>query len=156
LAATTHESAKRLQTLPGERRDDACAVDPAGPDRAHVVMSRPTKETGMADHILSQGDVPPGEPSVAQTLDLAQRVAIDRLRLFQLDLETRVKQVALRTVWTGFGALCLLVAWLGVLGAAVFALSERMPLSSSLLLVAGSQLLIGVVLIAWGRRRGQA
>jgi apolipoprotein N-acyltransferase len=109
----------------------------------------------MADHILSHGDVPPGEPSVAQTFDLAQRVAIDRLRLLQLDLETRVKQVALRTAWMGFGTLCLLLAWLGVLGAAVFALAERMPPSSSLLLVAGSQLLLGGVLIAWGRRRGR-
>jgi len=41
----------------------------------------------------------------------------------------------------------------GLLGAAVFALAERIPLSMSFLLVAASQFLIGAGAILWGRRQ---
>lgn len=107
----------------------------------------------MAQHSMTVGHVhASSEPSIAHTIDLAQRVAIDRLRIFQLDVEERVRTALLRSTWIGVGVFCLLAAWLGLLAAAVFALAERMPLHTSLLLVATSQLLIGGGAILWGRR----
>jgi hypothetical protein len=94
----------------------------------------------------------PSEPSIAHTIELAQRVAIDRLRIIQLDVEERAREVLRRSTWIGVGLLCLLAAWVGLLAAAVFALAERMPVQTSLLLVATSQLLIGGGAILWGRR----
>ena len=107
----------------------------------------------MAQHSMTVGHVHSAEPSLAQTLELAQRVALDRLRIFQLDLEERARSALRRSTWIGVGILCLLAAWVGLLGAAVFALAERIPLSMSFLLVATSQLLIGAGAILWGRRQ---
>ena len=106
----------------------------------------------MAEHSMTVGHVHSPEPSLAQTIDLAQRVAIDRLRIFQLDLEERARGALRRSTWIAVGFLFLLAAWIGLLGAAVFALAERIPLSTSLLVVATSQLLIGAGAILWGRR----
>jgi len=107
----------------------------------------------VAQHSMTVGHVHSAEPSLAQTLDLAQRVATDRLRILQLDLEERARGALRRSTWIGVGILCLLAAWVGLLGAAVFALAERIPLSMSFLLVAASQFLIGAGAILWGRRQ---
>jgi hypothetical protein len=107
----------------------------------------------MAEHsaALRRVDIAP-DPSVAHAIDLAQRIAVGRLRLLQLDLEKRAQSALQRSAWIGLGGLCLLLAWLGLLGAAVAALDTRLPLQTSLLLVSLFQLLIGAGLIAWGRR----
>ena len=96
----------------------------------------------------------PGDASLSHTFELAQRVARDRLRLLKLDLEERASSVVRRSTFISVGALCLLLAWIGLLGAAVFGLAERIPLPLSLLGVALSQLVLGVVLILWARRGG--
>ena len=107
----------------------------------------------MAQHSMTIGHVHgTPEPSIANTIELAQRVAIDRLRIIQLDVEERAREVLRRSTWIGVGLVCLLAAWIGLLAAAVFALAERMPMQTSLLLVATSQLLIGGGAILWGRR----
>ena len=90
--------------------------------------------------------------SVGLTLDLAQRVAADELRLLQLESQERIASVARRGAWLAFGALCLLIAWVGLLAAAVVALEGRFSLELRLLGMALSQLLLGAVLVAYGLR----
>ncbi|HXK21356.1 MAG TPA: phage holin family protein [Myxococcota bacterium] len=101
------------------------------------------------------GPVRPGDASLSHTFELAQRVAKDRLRLLNLDLEARASSVVRRSTFISVGALCLLLAWIGLLGAAVFGLAERIALPLSLLAVALSQLVLGVALILWARCGGQ-
>jgi len=99
--------------------------------------------------------VRPDDVSLSHTLELAQRVAKDRLRLLKLELEERAGAVVRRSTLISVGALCLLLAWIGLLGAAVLGLAARIPLPLSLLAVALSQLVLGVVLILVARRAGQ-
>jgi hypothetical protein len=90
--------------------------------------------------------------SVGQTIDLAQRVAADELRLLQMESQERIESLARRGAWIAFGALCLLIAWVGLLAAAVVALEGRFPLELRLLGMALSQLLLGAALVAYGVR----
>jgi hypothetical protein len=90
--------------------------------------------------------------SVGLTLDLAQRVAADELRLLQMESQERIEGVARRGAWLAFGALCLLIAWVGLLAAAVVALEGRFSLELRLLGMALSQLLLGAGLVAFGLR----
>jgi len=100
--------------------------------------------------------LPHHERSLAATLghalDLAQQVAADELRLLQLESHEGIARAARRGAWTAFGALCLLIGWIGLLGAVVVALEGRLSLELRLLLVGASQLLLGAGLIAYGRR----
>jgi hypothetical protein len=90
--------------------------------------------------------------TVARTLDLAQRVAAGELRLLQLESERRVEALARRGAWVGFGALCLLLAWLALAAAAVVALEPYLPLAARLGLLAASQALLGVAFFWIGLR----
>jgi hypothetical protein len=108
----------------------------------------------MAQHsaAIDRVRIPPSDPSVGNTLELVQRVAVDRLRVLQLDLEERARAVARRTTWIALGAFFLVLAWIGLLGAAVVLLDQRLNLQASLFLVAASQVALGGGLIAWGSR----
>jgi hypothetical protein len=90
--------------------------------------------------------------SVGQTIDLAQRVVADELRLLQLESQERIQSAARRGAWLAFGALCLLIAWVGLLAAAVVAFEGRLSLELRLLGMALSQLLLGAGLVAYGLR----
>jgi hypothetical protein len=98
--------------------------------------------------------IPHREPSLGaalgRTFELARRVAADELRLLQLESQERVESVARRGGWLVFGALCLLIAWIGLLAAAVVALEGRFSLEVRLLMMAGSQLALGAGVIAYG------
>jgi len=90
--------------------------------------------------------------TLARTLDLAQRVATDELRLLQVESERRVEAIARRGAWFGFGALCLLLAWLALAAAAVVALEPVLPLAARLGLLAASQAALGVTFVWIGLR----
>ncbi len=98
----------------------------------------------------------PSEPSLGasleHTLDLAQRVATDELRLLQLDSQDRVSDAMRGGVWIGFGAFCLAVAWLVACAAAVVALEDRFSLETRLALLALTQLALGTALVWFGLR----
>jgi hypothetical protein len=89
--------------------------------------------------------------TLGYALHLAQQVAADELRLLQLESQDGLARAARRGAWTAFGALCLLIGWIGLLAAIVVALEGRLPLELRLLLVAASQLVLGAALIAFGR-----
>jgi hypothetical protein len=101
---------------------------------------------------MERVELPP-DLSAERALDLVQRMTVDSLRMLQLDLEERGRALLRRFAWVGVGAFCLIVAWLGLLSAAVLVLAERIPLEASLLLVSTSQILLGALLIVWGRAR---
>jgi hypothetical protein len=99
---------------------------------------------------------PPLAVSLERTIDLAQQVAIDELRLWQLDLQERLSDAARRGVAIGFGALCLMVAWVVAWAAAVVALEPWFSLETRLLMLAISQLLLGGTAIWFGLRGRRA
>jgi hypothetical protein len=90
--------------------------------------------------------------SLERTLDLAQRVATDELRLLQLDSQDRVSDAMRGGVWIGFGAFCLAIAWLVACAAAVVALGDRFSLESRLALLAITQFALGTALVWFGLR----
>ena len=99
---------------------------------------------------------PPTAPSLGaalgHTIDLAQQVATDELRLLQLESQERVGDAMHRGMWIGFGALCLAVAWVAAWAAAVVALEGRFSLEARLAMLAIAQLAIGAALLGFGRR----
>jgi len=100
---------------------------------------------------------PPIVPSLGatlgHTLDLAQQVATDELRLLQLESHDRVSDAMHRGAWLGFGALCLAIAWVAAWAAALVALEGSFSLEARLAMLAISQFALGTALIGFGRRR---
>lgn len=94
--------------------------------------------------------------SLGRTIELAQQVAADEIRLLQLDSQERLLDALRRGAWIGFGALCLGVAWIAVWAAAVVALEDRFSLEARLAMVAISQFLLGAGLVAHGSLRRRA
>ena len=94
--------------------------------------------------------------TLGRTVDLAQQVATDELRLLQLDSQDRVSDAMRGGVWIGFGALCLAVAWVVAWAAAVVALEGRFSLEARLAMLAVSQFALGAVLVGLGLRSRSA
>jgi hypothetical protein len=100
---------------------------------------------------------PPTAPSLGaalgHTIDLAQQVATDELRLLQLESQDRVSDAMHRGMWIGFGALCLAIAWVTAWAAAVVALEDRFSLEARLAMLAITQFAFGAALVRFGLRR---
>lgn len=94
--------------------------------------------------------------TLGHTIDLAQRVATDELRLLQLESEDRLGDAMRRGIWIGLGALCLAVAWVVAWIAVVVALEARFPLELRLTLLALSQAALGTALVGFGLRSRRA
>jgi hypothetical protein len=107
----------------------------------------------MASSSIHQPVAPPLGDSFERAIDLAQQVAVDELRLWQLQILERVKDAARRAAAVGFGALCLAVAWAVGWAAAVVALAPWFSLELRLLMLAIAQLVLGAGAIWFGLRR---
>ena len=105
---------------------------------------------------VQQQIAPPLGDSFERAIELAQQVAVDELRLWQLQLLERVKDAARRAVAFGFGALCLAVAWTVGWAAAVVALAPWFSLEVRLLMLAIAQLALGAGAIWFGLRSPRA
>jgi len=90
--------------------------------------------------------------TLGRTIDLAQQVATDELRLFQLEAHDRVSNAIRRGAWIGFGTLCLAVAWVVAWAAVLVALEDRFSLEARLAMLAISQFALGTVLVGFGLR----
>jgi len=108
------------------------------------------------DHRVDQQVGPSWSVALGRTLDLAQQVATDEVRLLQLEIMDRVSEVMRRGMWIGLGALCLAVAWVAVWVAVVVALEERFSLEQRLAMLAISQIALGAALIGFALRQGRA
>ena len=104
------------------------------------------------DRSLHRPIAPPLSITLGRTIDLAQQVVIDEFRLWQLELQDRLSDAMRRSVWIGFGALCLAVAWVAAWAVAVVALEGRFSLEARLAMLAISQLGLGALLIWFGLR----
>jgi len=93
--------------------------------------------------------------SLGRAFELAQRVAGDEVRLLQLESHDFLRGTLRRSIWIGVGLFCLMVAWLGLLAAAVIALEPRFSLEVRLALLALLQAAAGAALVAWGARGGE-
>ena len=97
--------------------------------------------------------VPSLGDALGHTIDLAQQVATDELRLLQLESQERVSDAMHRGMWIGFGALCLAIAWVTAWAAAVVALEDRFSLEARLAMLAITQFAFGAALVRFGLRR---
>lgn len=105
---------------------------------------------------VQQPIAPPLSDSFERAIDLAQQVAIDELRLWQLQIQERVSGAARRAAAIGLGALCLAVAWTVGWAAAVVALAPWFSLEARLLMLAIAQLALGAGAFWFALRRRRA
>ena len=105
---------------------------------------------------VQQPIAPPLSDSFERAIDLAQQVAVDELRLWQLQIQEHLLGAARRAVAMGFGALCLAVAWTVGWAGAVVALAPWFSLEARLLMLAIAQLALGAGAIWFGLRSRRA
>lgn len=101
---------------------------------------------------LAKGQAEVGQ-AVARVLDWSQRRISDRIQLLQRESYDCVFAAVRNTSILMIGALCLALAWLLLLAAAVVALKVRWPLETRLAAVAAFQAATGFVLVGWSRTR---
>jgi hypothetical protein len=116
-------------------------------------VARAVQEAETMDHRSESPFAPSFSATLGRTLELAQRIAADEIRLLQLDSQERLLDALRRSAWIGFGALCLGVAWVAIWAAALVALEAQFSLEARLAMLAISQLLLGAALVAQGLRR---
>lgn len=106
----------------------------------------------MRDPVCAQSPASFGT-TLGRAVDLAQRVAADELRLLQLESYERIQSVMRRGAWIAFGAVCVLIAWIGGWVAIVVGLAERIPqLEVRLAILALAHLVFGAGLLWAGLR----
>ena len=110
----------------------------------------------MATSVEQRLAPPPIAVSLERTIDLAQQVAVDEFRLWKLELQERLGDAVRRGLSIGFGAICLMVAWVVAWAAAVVALEPWFSLEARLLMLAISQLLLGAGAVWFGLRNPRA
>lgn len=106
--------------------------------------------TTSADLHEPESRTTPSEPSaisaVERAVEAAQRIAVERLELMRLEIEEGFGRMLLRAGLLLAAGLVTIFGWTGLAAALVVMLAERMPLATSLALVAGSHVLAGLVL----------
>jgi hypothetical protein len=98
----------------------------------------------------------PRQPSlsglIGRSVDLAQKVAVDELRLLRAESREYTKGILLRGAVAVVASVCFLFAWIALCATVVVVLEPQLVLSARLGLVAGAHVLIGVALLVWARR----
>jgi len=83
---------------------------------------------------------------VERAVEAAQRIAVERLELMKLEVEEGLGRMLLRAGLMLAAGLITIVGWTGLAAALVVLLAERLPLATSLALVAGGHVLAGIVI----------
>ena len=100
----------------------------------------------------------PGEPSAVgaaeRAIEAAQRIVVERIELLRLEVIESVSSLAQRVGLMLAAGVVALLGWCGFAVAAVLVLSHRMPMASSVALVAAVHLLAGVALATYASTAG--
>lgn len=95
-------------------------------------------------------DTPSTEPSAIsaaeRAVEAAQRIAVERLELVRLELMDGLGGMLQRAGLMLAAGLITILGWCGLAVAVVVVVAERLPLATSIALVAGTHVLLGVVL----------
>lgn len=98
-------------------------------------------------------DVPPmpaAEPSAIsaaeRAVEAAQRIAVERLELVRLELMDGLAGLMRRAGLMLAAGVVVMLGWCGLAVAVVMMMAERIPLATAVALVAGTHVLIGIVL----------
>ena len=103
----------------------------------------PIEEHAVANH----GTGEPSAISAAErAVEAAQRIAVERLELMRLELMDALERMLLRAGLGLAAGLVIILGWCGLAAALVVVLAEQMPLAASIALVAGTHVLLGIVL----------
>jgi hypothetical protein len=111
----------------------------------------------MVDYTPAYHPVEPAlGDSLARAFRVARGMALDELQLLQLEVQDRARRALWRGLFLGLGAVCLLLAWLALLAAAVVWLDGLLALEARLALLAASQAVIGAGAVAIALRARRA
>lgn len=89
---------------------------------------------------------------VGRAVDLAQRVAIDEVRLLKIESRDELLSLGLRAAGMTIGAFCFALAWLALWSAVVVWLETSLSLTARLGVVGAAHVVLGGVLLAWSLR----
>ncbi len=96
------------------------------------------------------GNHVPSEPSAIsaaeRAVEAAQRIVVERLELMRLELVDALERLVLRAGLGLAAGFVTILGWCGLAVALVVVLAEHMPLAASIAIVAGTHVLLGIVL----------
>lgn len=113
---------------------------------------------GQEGHDVETNANVPAEPSAVsaaeRAMEAAQRIVVDRIELLRLEVIESASTLAQRVGLMLAAGVVALLGWCGLAVAAVLVLSHRMPMASSVALVAAVHLLAGVALATYASAAG--
>ena len=99
---------------------------------------RPVSETSPAE--------PSAVSAAERAVEAAQRIAVERLELIRLELLDGLAGIMQRAGLMLGAGLVTILGWFGLAVAVVVVVAERLPLATAIALVAGTHVLLGIVL----------
>lgn len=113
---------------------------------------------GQEGHDVETNANVPAEPSAVsaaeRAIEAAGRIVVDRIELLRLEVIESVSSLVQRVGLMLAAGVVALLGWCGFAIAAVLVLSHRMPMASSVALVAAVHLLAGVALATYASSVG--
>jgi len=112
----------------------------------------PTRAVSLDDErdVRHASETPAAEPSAAsaaeRAVEAAQKIAVERLELIRLELLDGIAGLMQRAGLMLAAGLVTILGWCGLAVAAVVVVAERLPLATAIALVAGTHVLLGIVL----------
>lgn len=99
---------------------------------------RPASETQSAE--------PSAVSAAERAVEAAQKIAIERLELIRLEFLDGIAGLMQRAGLMLAAGLVTILGWCGLAVAVVVMVAERLPLATAIALVAGTHVLLGIVL----------
>lgn len=115
------------------------------------VIPMPNRAVSLDDERdVRQSETAPAEPSAVsaaeRAVEAAQRIAVERLELMRLEFMDGVASLMQRAGLMLAAGLVAILGWCGLAVAVVVLVAERLPLAVAIALVAGTHVLLGIVL----------
>jgi len=110
------------------------------------MTTRALSTSDLREHEGGDPHEPSAVSAVERAVEAAQRIAVERLELMKLEVEEGLGRMLLRAGLMLAAGLITIFGWTGLATALVVVLAERLPLATSLALVAGGHVLAGIVI----------